>query len=40
MISTIILSVLSLAGAVCGVWGLGEKEGICKYGYINEEDEK
>ena len=32
----IILTVLSFAGAVCGIWGIGEKDGICKYGYTED----
>lgn len=37
MIVTIIITVLTFAGAVCGVWGLGEKENICKYDYMEDD---
>lgn len=34
------LSALLLAGSVAIVYRAGEKELLCKYGYITEEDEK
>jgi hypothetical protein len=34
----VIITVLSFAGAICGVWGLGEKEGICNYDYMGENE--
>lgn len=40
MTVTIIITLLTFAGAVCGVWGLGESEGVCKYenkGDLNDE---
>lgn len=39
MIVTIIIFVLALAGAVCGVWGIGEKENICKYNYKGDKNQ-
>ena len=32
-----VMSVLMLAGSVCNCFKLGEAEGICKYGYLDEE---
>ena len=37
MIVSFIITVLTLAGAVCGIWGIGEKEGICKYDYMEDD---
>lgn len=34
----IIITILTFAGAICGVLGLGEKECICKYNYTEEEN--
>ncbi|MBE6693952.1 MAG: hypothetical protein E7589_04240 [Ruminococcaceae bacterium] len=31
------MSVVMLAGSVCNCFKLGEAEGICKYGYLDEE---
>lgn len=34
-----LFAVLVLAGSVCCCFKLGEKEGICKYGYLDDEPE-
>lgn len=36
MLITIIITLLTFAGAVCGIWGIGESEGICKYDYTED----
>jgi hypothetical protein len=38
MIVTAIITLLTFAGAVCGVWGLGESENVCKYDYKGDND--
>lgn len=35
-VSVAAMSVLMLAGSVCNCFKLGEAEGICKYGYLDE----
>ena len=35
-----LFAVLMFAGAVCVVFKGGEKEGICQYGYLDEENEE
>jgi hypothetical protein len=35
----IVLSIVIIGGAICGVFRVGEKENICNYRYI-EEDKK
>ena len=34
-----LFALLMLAGTMCVVFKGGEKEGICKYGYMDEENE-
>ena len=36
MIVTIVITVLTFAGAVCGIWGIGENDGICDYNHKGE----
>ena len=38
MIIFIIFSIIFFIAAVCAVFKSGEKDGICKYGYMEEEN--
>lgn len=36
----IVLSIVIIGGAICGVFKAGENENICDYGYIEEDKTK